>query len=85
MVNVFYKEVPGIVMLHKDLKAGDFFVYAGDGRNRNPSVYMKIEEDGVLHTVDFARGHVFDDRSQGCLESKVIKLDALIFTCASKS
>ena len=84
MVNVIYKKGTGKVMLHKDLKAGDFFIYAEHDDN-NPSVFMKVEENGVLHTVDFERGHVFDDRSQGCLESEVIKLDALIFTCASKS
>lgn len=83
MANVLYNEGEKIkTVKHKYLKAGDVFCYA---KSSGPSILMKIEIYGMLHTVDLRTGHFFDDRSKECLEADVVKLDALIFTSSDNS
>ncbi len=84
MANVLYNEGEKIkTMKHKDLKAGDVFCYAFDGDN--PTILMKIEVRGELHTIELKTGWYFDDTSKSCLEADVIKLDALIFVSSDNS
>lgn len=82
MANVLYNEGEEIkTVKHKDLKAGDVFCYP----LKESSIFMKIEMDGELHTVDLKTGKYFYDISEHCLEADVIKLDALIFASADNS
>lgn len=83
MANVLYNEDEEMkTVKHKDLKAGDVFCYPYVS---NPSIYMKIEVEGVLHTINLETGRYFHDTGKACLESDVIKLDALIFVSADNS
>ena len=85
MANVLYNEGEKIKTLkHKDLKAGDVFCYAFTNKS-NPTILMKIDVKGVLHTIDLKTGWYCDDTSKSCLEADVIKLDALIFASADNS
>ena len=85
MANVLYNEGEEIkTVKHKDLKAGDVFCYPFTSKG-NPNIFMKIEIEGVLHTVDLKTGFYFKDTREICLEADVIKLDALIFASADNS
>ena len=84
MANVLYNDGEEIkTVKHGDLKAGDVFCYSF--AKSNPIIFMKIEIEGVLHTVDLKTGLYFNDTSKTCLEADVIKLDALIFASADNS
>lgn len=84
MANVLYNEGEKIkTVKHKDLKAGDVFCYPFE--TSSPSIMMKINVRGVLHTINLRTGLYFDDTNLNCLEADVIKLDALIFASSDNS